>query len=171
MRAYSGTTSNCWVVISQRISVRSCWRLRERVRCGARYQNQSALNLPPTGQRPAPARVPRRRGRKAAEMPAAAEKLTYAEFQLKYGHSERPYEYWHGEARPKAMPTWIHGLIQAIISEFLTRAGFVAGSEVELRIVPDAFPRPDIIATAGEVEDPYPTRALDIVVEILSADD
>ena len=104
-------------------------------------------------------------------MPTAAEKLTYAEFQLKYGHSERPYEYWHGEARPKPMPTWIHGLVQAIISELLTRAGFVAGSEVELRIVPDAFPRPDIVATAGEVEDPYPTRALDVVVEILSADD
>lgn len=104
-------------------------------------------------------------------MPAVAEKLTYAEFQSKYGRAERPYEYWRGEARPKAMPTWIHGLVQAIISELLTRAGFVAGSEVELRIVPDASPRPDVIAGTGEVEDPYPTRALDVVVEILSADD
>jgi Uma2 family endonuclease len=104
-------------------------------------------------------------------MAAVADKLTYSEFQSRYGRAERSYEYWHGEARPKAMPTWIHGLVQAIVSEFLTRAGFVAGSEVELRIVPDAFPRPDVVATAGEVEDPYPTKALDVVVEILSADD
>jgi len=45
-------------------------------------------------------------------------------------------------------------LVQAIVSEVLTRARFSAGSEVELRIVPGALPRPDVIATVGDVEDP-----------------
>jgi Uma2 family endonuclease len=104
-------------------------------------------------------------------MAALAEKLTFAQFQLKYGHGDRSYEYWYGEAVPKAMPTWIHGLLQAILTRLLNEAGYSAGSEVELRIDPDAHPKPDVIATSQEVEEPYPTKAVDVVVEILSKDD
>jgi Uma2 family endonuclease len=104
-------------------------------------------------------------------MPAVAEKLTFPDFQSKYERSERSYEYWYGEAVPKGMPTWIHGLLQGIIMQLLSEAGYLAGAEVELRIVPDAHPKPDVIATKGEVEDPYPTKAVDVVVEILSSDD
>lgn len=104
-------------------------------------------------------------------MAAVAEKLTLAEFQLKYDQGDRSYEYWHGEAIPKAMPTWIHGLLQAILARLLSETGYSAGSEVELRIDPDAYPKPDVIATRREVELPYPTKAVDIVIEILSKDD
>jgi Uma2 family endonuclease len=104
-------------------------------------------------------------------MAAVAEKLTFAEFQLKYSHGDRSYEYWYGEAVPKARPTWIHGLLQAILAQLLNEAGYSAGSEVELRIDPDACPKPDVIATSREVEEPYPTGAVDIVIEILSKDD
>jgi Uma2 family endonuclease len=104
-------------------------------------------------------------------MLAVAENLTFAEFQAKYEKGERAYEYWHGRAVPKGMPTWIHGILQRIVMELLTEAGYESGSEVELRIVSDARPKPDVIATKGSVEVPYPTAAVDVVVEILSADD
>jgi len=100
-------------------------------------------------------------------MPAVAEKLTFPEFESKYEGSERSYEYWYGAAFPKGIPTWIHGLLEGIIMQLLGEAGYLAGAEVELRIVPDAHPKPDVIATTGEIEDPYPTKAVDVVVEIL----
>ena len=43
-------------------------------------------------------------------MAAVADKLTHSEFQSGYGRVERSYEYWHGEARPKAMPTCVSRL-------------------------------------------------------------
>jgi len=104
-------------------------------------------------------------------MAALADKLTFVDFQSKYEYGDRSYEYWRGKALPKGMPTWIHGLLQRIVMELLTQAGYIAASAVELRIEPDAHPKPDVIATSGEVELPYPTKALDVVVEILSEDD
>ncbi len=104
-------------------------------------------------------------------MLAAAENLSLAEFQAKYEKGDQSFEYWHGRAIPKGMPTWLHGLLQRIVMELLTEAGYIAGSEVELRIVADAHPKPDVIATTGDVEEPYPTKAVDVVVEILSPDD
>jgi Uma2 family endonuclease len=104
-------------------------------------------------------------------MVAVAENLTLAEFQSKYEKGDSLYEYWRGRAMRKGMPTWLHGLLQGIVITLLNEAGYVAGSEVELRIVADARPKPDVIATKGDVEDPYPTKAVDAVVEILSPDD
>jgi Uma2 family endonuclease len=60
-------------------------------------------------------------------MPAPAEKLTFPEFRSKYERSERSYEYWYGEAVPKGMPTWMHGLLQGIIMQLLSEAGYLAG--------------------------------------------
>ena len=104
-------------------------------------------------------------------MVAVAENLTLAEFQARYENSDRSYEYWYGRAIPKGMPTWVHGILQRIVMELLTEAGYIAGSEVELRIDPGARPKPDVIATKSEVEQPYPTKAVDVIVEILSPDD
>jgi len=104
-------------------------------------------------------------------MVTTAGPLTIVEFEEKYAHSERAYEYWHGEAIRKAMPTWIHAFLQLWIGKLLFEAGYKAGSEVDLRIDPDAIPRPDIIATRGKMEHPYPTKAVEVVVEILSPDD
>jgi Uma2 family endonuclease len=104
-------------------------------------------------------------------MPAVSETLTFLEFQAQYQHRETSYEYWYGEAKPKGRPTWIHGLLQRIVMELLGEAGYVAASDVELRIVAEAHPKPDVIATSSAVDNPYPTKAVDVVVEILSADD
>lgn len=102
---------------------------------------------------------------------AIPDKITFLEFQSKYEYGDRSYEYWHGEAISRGMPTWIHGLLQRIVMELLTEAGYVAASEVELRIVPDAHPKPDVIATSGEVGELYPSKAVDVIVEILSDED
>ena len=104
-------------------------------------------------------------------MAAVADKLTFLEFQSKYELNDLTYEYWHGQAIPKAMPTWTHGRLQIIVGDLLNEAGYEAGSEVELRIVPDAHPKPDILATSGEITESYPAKAVDVVVEILSTDD
>jgi Uma2 family endonuclease len=104
-------------------------------------------------------------------MAAVAEKLSFLEFQAKYGRDDKTYEYWHGEAIKKGMATWVHGLLIRIVMELLTEAGYIAGTDVELRIIPEAHPKPDVIATSGEMEEPYPTKAVDVVVEVLSPDD
>src|SRR5947209_354543 len=95
------------------------------------------------------------RTRENKRMAAFAGKLTFAEFQSQYEHGDRSYEYWHGEAVPKGMPTWIHGLLQVIISQLLIEAGYLAGAEVELRIVPDAHPKSDVIEISGDIDEPY----------------
>lgn len=79
---------------------------------------------------------------------ATAAKLSLEEFRLSYAGRKPHYEYWFGEARRKAVPTWLHGLLQAILCEFLTRAGYRAGSEIELRIDPDWEPVPDVTLPA-----------------------
>ena len=104
-------------------------------------------------------------------MVSVAENFTLFEFQSRYEKGDTSYEYWYGRAIAKAMPTWLHGILQVISSELLNDAGYIAGSEVELRIAPEARPKPDVFATKGEIEDPYPTKAVDVVAEILSPDD
>ena len=58
-----------------------------------------------------------------------------------------------------------------VLGDLLRGAGYKRGSEIELRIVPDYHPKPDVIATRGHLERPYPTQPLEVVVEILSAED
>ena len=96
--------------------------------------------------------------------------LTIEEFRTRYAEEKPYYEYWFGEAVQKSVPTWLHGLLQLIVCEFLTRAGYRAGPEVELRIDPDWQPKPDVVA-ALVVEHPYPTKPVDVVVEIISPED
>jgi Uma2 family endonuclease len=104
-------------------------------------------------------------------MGAIAEKLTLAEFERQYRDRKPNHEYWFGEAVPKAIPTWLHGLLQKIIMKLLDESGYLSASEVKLKISPDFEPVPDVIATAGRIEVPYPTKSVDVVVEILSPDD
>lgn len=65
----------------------------------------------------------------------------------------------------------MHGLLHALLLRLLEEAGYRAGSEVKLKISADFEPLPDVIATSGKSELPYPTQAFDIVVEILSPED
>jgi Uma2 family endonuclease len=104
-------------------------------------------------------------------MATVASKLTVAEFEKQYGGEKPYYEYWYGEAVQKSMPNSCHGQLQSIIAEFFKRAGYKAGSEIKLKIDPDFQPIPDVIADRSPFEFPYPTKALEVVVEILSDDD
>jgi Uma2 family endonuclease len=109
---------------------------------------------------------------------ATTAKLTFEQFQALYGKGDDGdgdydgYEYWYGEALPRSMPTWVHSLLQQIIGRLLTDAGYIAASELELRIDPDAFPRPDVVATKTKPTGRYPSTGLEVAVEIVSdADD
>ncbi len=65
----------------------------------------------------------------------------------------------------------MHGVLQVILGRLLQQAGYKAGFEVELRVDPRYYPKPDVIATRGKIEHPYPTKAVEIAVEILSPED
>ncbi len=105
-------------------------------------------------------------------MSAVAEhKLTKEEFHSRYDGEKPYYEYWDGEAVQKAMPTWLHGLIQGILSDLLRGIGYVSGSEVTLHLDASYEPIPDVIAVEGPATGPYPTTAFEVVVEILSPQD
>lgn len=104
-------------------------------------------------------------------MASLPSKLTVAEFESRYGQEKPYYEFWRGEPVQKAMPTWIHGFLQGILLNLLTQAGYKSASEVKLKIDPQLQLIPDVIATRGKVEFPYPTSAVEIVVEVLSEDD
>jgi len=94
--------------------------------------------------------------------------LTREEFNARYAH-EHGYEYWFGQVSRKGTANWLHGLLQAILGEFFYKLGYVSGSEIDLRIDPNWQPRPDVLA-ALEIEQPYPTKPVDIVAEVLSDD-
>ena len=97
--------------------------------------------------------------------------MTVAEFERQYGDVKPNHEYWFGEAVSKAGATWLHGLLQVIVMKALDDAGYRSASEVTLKISPDFQPVPDVIATAGRFERPYPTKPMEVVVEILSPED
>lgn len=101
-------------------------------------------------------------------MTAAPTLLTIDQFRDRYA-DEDGYEYWFGEAIRKPMPTWLHCILQAQLAELLYRLGYFAGSELSLRIDPHWEPRPDVVG-ALEMEEPYPTKPVEIAIEILSDD-
>ena len=76
--------------------------------------------------------------------------LSLAEFHRKYDGAKPAYEYWHGAAIQKPMPTVLHGVVQSIIMMLLERAGWNTASEVRLKVVSDAEPIPDAIAVRGK---------------------
>ncbi len=104
-------------------------------------------------------------------MAAVTEKLTVRDFESRFSQEKPYYEFWHGEAVQKSIPNWIHGLLQRIVMEILLRAGLQAASEVRLKIDLDLQLIPDVIANRSRIELPYPTAAVEIVIEILSDDD
>jgi Uma2 family endonuclease len=104
-------------------------------------------------------------------MATTTEKLTFPEFEKRYLNDKPYYEFWHGEAFQKSMPTWVHGLLQRIVMDLLSRAGYKSAPEVKLNIDPEFQLIPDVIATRGRIELPYPARALEVVIEILSESD
>lgn len=95
--------------------------------------------------------------------------LTLEQYHARYA-GENGYEYWFGEAVRKPTPTWLHAILQGLLTEIFHRLGYFSGSELTLRVDPQWEPRPDV-AAALDLTEPYPTKPVDIVVEILSPDD
>ncbi len=105
-------------------------------------------------------------------MSTALQKLTFEEFQSQYQDADRAFEFWYGEAIPKGAATLVHGFLQKTIMKLLDEAGFNSAGDVELRIEASARPRPDVVATKHKFpKEPYPTKAVEVVVEIVSEDD
>ena len=104
------------------------------------------------------------------KMAAGTTLLTLEEYHAKYAH-EAGWEYWFGEAVRKPVPTWYHSVLQWILARFLSDAGFIAGSELDLRIDQNWEPRPDV-AGATAITGRYPTKPneISLVIEILSDD-
>jgi len=101
-------------------------------------------------------------------MAGIAQYLTMEAFDVRYGH-ENGWEYWFGQAVQKPAPNWAHAVLQSLLCELIREAGYVTGSEVDLRARPDWRPRPDV-SCVRKIEGRYPSM-LDIAVEILSDDD
>ena len=98
-------------------------------------------------------------------------KLTIEQFNLEYGDRKPYYEYWHGEAIPKSRHTLVHALLQKIMMILLEEIGYASAAEVRLKLDPEVELLPDVIATSTPVGLPYPTKAFDVAVEILSPED
>jgi Uma2 family endonuclease len=102
---------------------------------------------------------------------SAITSLSLEQFRSLEAEAEGPrLEYWFGTAIPKTMPTWLHSALQRILADLFEGAGYNSAVELELRIASDWQPKPDV-AAALLVEEPYPTRPIEIVAEVLSPED
>jgi len=97
--------------------------------------------------------------------------LNVEDFHALYDGAKPAFEYWHGTAVQKSMPTVLHGIVQAILLMLLERAGWNTASEVRLKVVSDAEPVPDVIAIRGKFKGRYPTAPPALCIEILSPGD
>lgn len=104
-------------------------------------------------------------------MAAATTPLTLEEFHRLYDGTKPYREYWFGEAISKPMPTSLHGVMQFVLMLMLRSRGWNTGSEVTLKLVADAQPIPDVVASRRPIEQPYPTKPFELCIEIRSPGD
>lgn len=104
-------------------------------------------------------------------MGAATSPLSLEDFHRLYDGLKPHHEYWFGEAIPKALPTSLHSAVQFVLMLLLRRSGWNALPEVTLKLVPDAEPIPDIVASREKIQQPYPTKPIELCVEIRSTQD
>jgi len=104
-------------------------------------------------------------------MPLTAEKLTREFFRSRYAHQKPYFELLDGEAVQKSVPTRLHSILQLILAVMLKELGFKSRPELTLAIDESWEPTPDVCGVLGPEEDPYPTRAVAVAIEVLSPDD
>ncbi|MBV9294830.1 MAG: Uma2 family endonuclease [Acidobacteriaceae bacterium] len=97
--------------------------------------------------------------------------LSLEEFHRLYDDVKPYHEYWFGEAVPKSLPNSVHGALQGVLMMMLHWHGWRPAPEVTLKLVRDAEPIPDIVASREPLEQPYPTRPFELAVEIRSPSD
>lgn len=100
-------------------------------------------------------------------MATAPQFITLKEFDARYG-SESGWEFWYGNAVRKPVPDKLHALLQRILMQLLSAAGYESGGEFDFKARRDWQPRPDV-AILPEGDERYPTR-LPLVIEIRSDD-
>ena len=89
--------------------------------------------------------------------------LPIKEFDKLYG-SESGWEYWYGRAVRKPASDKLHALLQRILMQLLSAAGYESGGEFDFKATRDWRPRPDV-AILPEGDERYPTK-LSLVIEI-----
>jgi Uma2 family endonuclease len=104
-------------------------------------------------------------------MSVAAEKLTRERFRATYAQRKPYYELLDGEAVQKSLPTRLHSVLQFVLSVMLKELGFKSRPELTLAIDESWEPTPDVCGVVGAEEDPYPTHAVAVAIEVLSPDD
>lgn len=104
-------------------------------------------------------------------MAAATSPLSLEEFHRLYDDVKPYREYWFGQAIPKPMANSLHSAMQSALMSLLQRDGWKALPEVTLKLVSDAEPIPDIIASRRKIEQPYPTKPFELAIEIRSPSD
>lgn len=104
-------------------------------------------------------------------MSVAAEKLTRERFRALYAQRKPNYELLDGEAVQKPLPTRLHSILQFVLSVMLKELGFKSRPELTLAINESWEPTPDVCGIIGPEQDPYPTHAVAVAIEVLSPDD
>lgn len=104
-------------------------------------------------------------------MATVAGKLTLEEFEKQFLDAKPYYEFWEGVAIQKEMPTWVHGVLQLILGQWLRQIGLSAGSEVRVKIAPSLEFVPDVIAVEKKERGSYAVTPPLIIIEILSEGD
>lgn len=104
-------------------------------------------------------------------MGAIAEQLTPQRFREMYAQRKPNFELLDGEAIQKSLPTKFHSVLQFVLCLMLKELGFKSRPELTLAIDERWEPTPDVCGIIGPEEDPYPTHAVAVAIEVLSPDD
>jgi Uma2 family endonuclease len=104
-------------------------------------------------------------------MSAATTPLSLEEFHRLYDGVKPYHEYWFGEAIPKPLANALHGAVQFVLMLLLRMRGWTALPEVTLKLVPNAEPIPDVVASREKIEQPYPTKPVELCIEVRSPQD
>jgi Uma2 family endonuclease len=105
-------------------------------------------------------------------MKAVTDELTRERFRDTYVDCKPYYELLNGEALQKAVPTKLHSVLQTVLVFLLKELGFKPRTELTLAIDEKWEPIPDVCGVLGPDDgEPYPTRPIPLVIEILSPKD
>jgi Uma2 family endonuclease len=104
-------------------------------------------------------------------MSGATTPLSLEEFHRLYDGVKPYHEYWFGEAIPKPLANSLHGAMQFALMLLVRMCGWTALPEVTLKLVPNAEPIPDVVASREKIEQPYPTKPVELCIEVRSPQD
>lgn len=104
-------------------------------------------------------------------MASVADRLTAKQFRELYSDEKPYFELLDGEPVQKTVATRLHSILQLVLCLVLHELGFKPRPELTLDIDDLWQPIPDVSGILGPEEDPYPTHAIAVAIEILSPKD